>query len=71
MTLTPRQIKPFQEEGTLKAHYGMYPLKCSTAIVTDIPVSGPRLKITHDIADLSPSLVDQKVVIAGWLFSQR
>ncbi|KGB77211.3 hypothetical protein CNBG_3049 [Cryptococcus deuterogattii R265] len=52
-TLTPRQIKPFQEEGTLKAHYG------------------PRLKITHDIADLSPSLVDQKVVIAGWLFSQR
>ncbi|OWZ33872.1 aspartate-tRNA ligase [Cryptococcus neoformans AD2-60a] len=52
-TLTPREIKPFQEQVTLKAHYG------------------PRPKITHDIADLSPLLVDQKVVIAGWLFSQR
>lgn len=52
-TLTPREIKPFEEQVTLKAHYG------------------PRPKITHDIADLSPSLVDQKVVIAGWLFSQR
>lgn len=70
-TLTPRQIKPFQEEGTLKAHYGMYLLKRSAAIVTDISVSGPRPKITHDIADLCPSLLDQKVVIAGWLFSQR
>ncbi|OXB34328.1 aspartate-tRNA ligase [Cryptococcus neoformans] len=52
-TLTPREIKPFQEQVTLKAHYG------------------PRPKITHDISDLSPLLVDQKVVIAGWLFSQR
>lgn len=70
-TLTPRQIKPLQEVGSLKAHYGMYLLKYNTLVDTDISVPGPRPKITHDIADLSPSLVDQKVVIAGWLFSQR
>lgn len=70
-TLTPRQIQPLQEEGSLKAHYGMYLLKYNTLVETNISVPGPRPKITHDIADLSPSLVDQKVVIAGWLFSQR
>ncbi|WVF66383.1 aspartate-tRNA ligase [Kwoniella sp. CBS 6097] len=32
---------------------------------------GPRAKITHDIADLSPALEGQKVVLAGWLFAQR
>ncbi|WVQ64507.1 uncharacterized protein L199_002674 [Kwoniella botswanensis] len=32
---------------------------------------GPRAKITHDIQDLSPALENQKVVVAGWLFSQR
>ncbi|WWC57851.1 aspartate-tRNA ligase [Kwoniella dejecticola CBS 10117] len=32
---------------------------------------GPRAKITHEIQDLSPGLEGQKVVVAGWLFSQR
>ncbi|ODO01924.1 aspartate-tRNA ligase [Cryptococcus wingfieldii CBS 7118] len=32
---------------------------------------GPRPKITHDISKLSTSLENQKVVIAGWLSSQR
>ncbi|WVQ80443.1 aspartate-tRNA ligase [Cryptococcus sp. DSM 104549] len=32
---------------------------------------GPRPKITHEIKDLSPELVGKKVVVAGWLFSQR
>ncbi|OCF33078.1 aspartate-tRNA ligase [Kwoniella heveanensis BCC8398] len=32
---------------------------------------GPRSKITHEVADLSPALEGQKVVLSGWLFAQR
>ncbi|WWD22322.1 aspartate-tRNA ligase [Kwoniella shandongensis] len=32
---------------------------------------GPRASITHDIAELSTKLEGKKVVIGGWLFSQR
>ncbi|KAK8845377.1 hypothetical protein IAR55_006090 [Kwoniella newhampshirensis] len=32
---------------------------------------GPRATITHDISELSTQLEGEKVVVGGWLFSQR
>ncbi|WRT63567.1 aspartate-tRNA ligase [Kwoniella shivajii] len=72
ITSQPRQI-PSLTRIPIRSSSTVTP----TSIKPYIPKSGPkahhgpRAKITHDVKDLSTDLEGQKVVIAGWLFSQR